>query len=175
MRQKPKITPALASDLLFEKHSGMSSEQTTATIAPAEKASAQGIKPTINVAAIAPKRQAGISTAPEPCEKRNAFKGLIPLARSGNATHMPSGKFCTAIPTAKSTADNSAPAPPIAAKYTPVLRFIASRTSSLISPLPIIPPKPISRRVGAKLSILAEVVGPQLPEAIPGFAGHGPA
>ncbi len=36
-------------------------------------------------------------------------------------------------------------------------------------------PRPASSRVGAYASILAEVVGPQLPLAKLGFAGQGPA
>ena len=42
IRQNPMTTPDDASVLFPEKHSGISSEQTTATIAPAEKASAHG-------------------------------------------------------------------------------------------------------------------------------------
>lgn len=53
----------------------------------------------------------------------------------------------------------SAPAPPIAHRYTALLRTIASHTSCERSPLPIIAQSPISRSFGANLSILPEVVG----------------
>ena len=59
IRQNPARIPALATALFPAKHSGISSEQTTAIIAPAEKARAQGRSPAINDAATAPRIQAG--------------------------------------------------------------------------------------------------------------------
>ena len=69
----------------------------------------------------------------------------------------------------------SAPAPPIAQKYTAPLRLIASQTASERSPLPIIAESPISSSMGEYTSILLEVVGPQEPIAMPSFAWVGPA
>ena len=116
MRQKPRTMPEVAKALLPEKHSGMSSEQTTAIIAPAEKESAHGMSPATAPAARTPARQAGTSTAPDPTAKRKLLKGVIPFARSGKATHIPSGRFCTAMP----NASRSAPAPAApSAKATP--------------------------------------------------------
>ena len=70
--------------------------------------------------------------------------------------------------------DNSAPAPPTAAKYTARLRTIASFTSFDRFPLPIIPPNPRSKSAGAYLSIRLDVVGPAEPIALPSLAGEGP-
>lgn len=56
-----------------------------------------------------------------------------------------------------------------------ILRFIASTTSLLLAPLPIIQPRPLSKSIGVYASILPAVVGPQEPITSPGFAGHGPA
>ena len=69
----------------------------------------------------------------------------------------------------------SAPAPPVAQKYTAPLRSIASHTSRERSPLPIIAHSPMSRSAGEYTSILPEVVGPHEPMTIPSFAAVGPA
>ena len=70
--------------------------------------------------------------------------------------------------------DKRAPAPPIAAKYTALFLTIASFTSSVRLPLPIIPIKPLSKSFGAYLSILLAVVGPADPIGRPSLAGDGP-
>ena len=53
--------------------------------------------------------------------------------------------------------------PPIAAKYTDLLALMASITSGLLLPFPIIPVRPRFKRVGVYLSILLDVVGPAEP------------
>ena len=57
----------------------------------------------------------------------------------------------------------SAPAPPIAPKYTAPCRFMASITSALRSPLPTIPDKPWAISFGEYASIRPLVVGPAEP------------
>ena len=87
------------------------------------------------------------------------------LKRSGKAT---SSLLVMALP-------YRAPAPPMAAKYTACSLGMAAHTSSLRSPLPIIPFRPSPKRRGANESMRALVVGPQLPHALPAGAGQGPA
>ena len=70
--------------------------------------------------------------------------------------------------------DSSAPAPPMAAKYTALLRTIASFTVWRRRPFPIIPRSPLSSRTGAYLSMRLAVVGPAEPMALPSLAGEGP-
>ena len=65
LKKGGRITPAVAMTLPEAKLSGTSSAHTTATIAPAEKASAKGRMPLITVTANAPSTPAAISTAPE--------------------------------------------------------------------------------------------------------------
>ncbi len=62
---KPKITPIVALTLPCEKLSGISSEHTTASMAPAENESAHGRMPRTACTASAPITPATISTAPE--------------------------------------------------------------------------------------------------------------
>ena len=69
----------------------------------------------------------------------------------------------------------SAPAPPIEQRYMALFLTIASLTAILLSPFPIIPPSPKSKRRGANLSILPDVVGPHEPIGLPSGAGVGPA
>ena len=69
----------------------------------------------------------------------------------------------------------SAPAPPIAHKYSAQFLSIAAATSALRGPFPIMAASPISSIAGANLSIREDVVGPQAPIAMPSFAGVGPA
>ena len=64
MSAKPSITPMEAEDFDSAKLAGISSEQTTAIIAPAEKASAQGSSAETAATANTPIMPATISTAP---------------------------------------------------------------------------------------------------------------
>lgn len=65
IRANPSITPTVALSFEVAKLSGTSSEHTTATIAPAENASANGKIPLTHVTASAPITPANISTTPE--------------------------------------------------------------------------------------------------------------
>ena len=93
MRVNPSTTLTLDNSLFSEKQVGMSSEHTTATIAPAENANTHGNNAVQNKTKITPKRHATISTNPENCATRKLFLEELPAARSGKATHIPSGKF----------------------------------------------------------------------------------
>lgn len=115
MSANPKITPSAGKVFRSRKQSGMSSEHTTAIMHPAAKESVHGRIARAKYAAAAPNIAAGISAAPDACEKKNALKFPHPCVFSGYATQIPSGKFCMPIPTASASAENTAERVPSAA------------------------------------------------------------
>lgn len=83
----------------------MSSSTTTKIIAPAENDNSQGSKNVIDVARKYPKIAKIGSTIPLKTANRNDFLQILVYFCSGMAVASPSGKFCSAIPTANITAE----------------------------------------------------------------------